>query len=236
MSRNRTAQLIVQSAFCALGAIAVLASLGLFDYRFSETFYVYFTNISNYLCIGIMLAELIQTARKKTDGFVTVSPLLKFIGVLAILLTFLVFNLLLAGEEGRDPALNFKVSSILLHVVLPILYIADWFLFYEHRKIKWFYPLLTAIFPIVYVVFIFVRAAFLHFDPAAPVLYPYFFLDLGALGVGGVAKWIAILLVAFMAVGYLFFGLDRLLPAPKAPQTAAAEAPAKAEKEKNAVH
>jgi hypothetical protein len=28
--------------------------------------------------------------------------------------------------------------------------------------------------------------------------------------VGGVIKWILILLVGFMAMGYLFFGLDKL--------------------------
>ena len=43
-----------------------------------------------------------------------------------------------------------------------------------------------------------------------PLIYPYFFVNLETQGVGGVAKWIVILLVAFVAVGYLFFGLDKL--------------------------
>lgn len=67
MKINRTAQLIYQSFYCALGLVAVVASFGIFDdyTMFRWDFYVHFTNLSNYFCIGIMLAQLIQTARKK---------------------------------------------------------------------------------------------------------------------------------------------------------------------------
>ena len=99
MKTNRTAQLIYQSFYCALGLVAVVASFGIFDdyTMFRWDFYVHFTNLSNYFCIAIMLAQLIQTARKKEDSYITTAPLLKFIGVLAILLTFVVFNVMLAG-------------------------------------------------------------------------------------------------------------------------------------------
>ena len=108
MKINRTAQLIYQSIYCALGLVAVVASFGIFDdyTMFRWDFYVHFTNLSNYFCIGIMLAQLIQTARKKEDSYITTAPVLKFIGVLAILLTFVVFNTMLAGAEGRNPQLN----------------------------------------------------------------------------------------------------------------------------------
>lgn len=42
-------------------------------------------------------------------------------------------------------------------------------------------------------------------------IYPYFFLNVETIGVGGVAKWCAVLLAAFVAVGYLLLGIDRLL-------------------------
>lgn len=214
MIKSRTVQLIFQTAFCTIGVIAIFASIGLFDYSFSNNFYVYFTNLSNYLCIGIMFAELIQTIKRKEDGYVRLSPSLKFIGMLAILLTFLVFNILLAGADGRDTRLNFKVASISLHIVLPIMYVADWFLFYERKQIKWYDPLLSTIFPLIYVGFIFLRAAILKFDSINHFIYPYFFLNADTQGVGGVIKWIIILLVAFISVGYMFFGLDKLIKSP----------------------
>ena len=217
MVKSRTAQLIFQTVYCTLGLVGIVASLGIFDdiHMIRWDFYVHFTNLSNFLCIGVMLAALIQTAKKKGDGYVTTAPVLKFVGMLGILLTFLVFNIMLAGS--RDPQLNWRIGSLCFHVVLPVMYIADWFLFYERKKCKWYYPVVSIAFPLAYAVFIFVQAAILRFDSSilipgttTPLIYPYFFVNLETQGVGGVIKWIVMLLIAFVAVGYLFFGLDQL--------------------------
>lgn len=211
MVKNRTAQLIFQTVYCAFGVIGSIACLNVFvDYtNINWNFYVYFTNISNFLCLGVMFAELVQTSKKKDDSFVSSLPLLKFIAMLGILLTFFVFNLLLAGD--RDLQLNLRINSILFHVVLPIMFVADWVMFYEHKKIKWFYPPASLTFPIVYLIFIYVRAAVLKFDSENYFLYPYFFLDLDEKGVGGVAMWIGILFVAFVVLGYIILGIDYLI-------------------------
>lgn len=217
MIKNRTAQLIFQTVYCTLGLVGSVAATGIFDNinMFRWDFYVHFTNLSNFLCIGVMLASLIQTAKKKEDSYVTTAPVLKFIGMLGILLTFLVFNIMLAGS--RDPQLNWRIGSLCFHVVLPILYIADWFLFYERRKCKWFYPIASIAFPLTYITFVYIQAAIMGFDTTVmipgsttPLIYPYFFVNLETQGISGVIKWILILLAAFIAVGYLFFGLDRL--------------------------
>lgn len=219
MIKNRTTQLIFQTMYCTLGLVGCVAALGIFDdiTMIRWDFYVHFTNISNYLCIGVMLAELIQTAKKKDDGYVTVAPALKFVGMLGILLTFLVFNILLAGAEGRDPQANWRIGSLCAHVVLPIMYVADWFLFYERKKCKWYYPILSIAFPLAYITFIFIQATILKFDTSilipgttTPLIYPYFFVNLETQGIGGVIKWIIILLAAFVAVGYVFLGLDKI--------------------------
>ena len=219
MIKNRTAQLIFQTIYCTLGLVGFVACLGIFDdiNMIRWDFYVHFTNLSNFLCIGVMVAGLIQTAKKKEDSYVTIAPVLKFIGMLGILLTFLVFNIMLAGAEGRDPQMNWRVGSLCFHVVMPIMYIADWFLFYERKNCKWYYPMASIAFPLGYVFFIFIQAAIMGFDTSilipgttTPLIYPYFFVNLETQGVGGVIKWIVILLVAFVAVGYLFFGLDKL--------------------------
>ena len=164
-----------------------------------------------------MLASLIQTAKKKDDGYVTATPLLKFIGMLGILLTFLVFNIMLAGAEGRDPQANWRIGSLCFHGVLPILYIVDWFLFRERRKCKWYYPVASIGFPVAYVIFLLIQAVILRFDSSiliptteTPLIYPYFFVNLDTQGVPGVLMWIGILSVAFAAVGFGFFGLYKL--------------------------
>ena len=219
MIKNRTAQLIFQTVYCTLGLVGCVASLGIFDNinLIRWDFYVHFTNISNYFCLAVMFAGLIQTVKKKDDSYVTAAPVLKFIGMLGILLTFLVFNIMLAGAEGRDPQANWRVGSLLFHVTLPILYIADWFLFYERRTCKWYYPIVSTCFPLAYVAFLLIQATILKFDSSiliptttTPLIYPYFFVNLETQGVSGVLMWIAILAAAFIAVGFIFFGLDKL--------------------------
>ena len=224
MIKNRTTQLIYQTIYCTLGLVGIFASLGIFDNvnAIRWDFYVHFTNLSNFLCIGVMLAALIQTARKKEDSYVTTAPLLKFIGMLGILLTFLLFNILLAGEAGRDPQANWRIGSLCFHVVLPIMYILDWFLFYERKKTRWYYPIVSIIFPIAYVIFLLIQAIILKFDSSiliptttTPLIYPYFFVNLDKQGVPGVLMWVGILSVAFVIVGFAFFGIDKLIKTKK---------------------
>ena len=224
MIKNRTAQLIFQTIYFTLGLVGTIASLGIFDNinMIRWDFYVQLTNISNFLCIGVMLATLIQTVKKKEDSYVTVAPMLKFIGMLGILLTFLVFNIMLAGAEGRDPQLNWRIGSLCFHVVLPIMYIADWFLFYERKKCKWYYPIASIGFPVAYAIFLLIQAVILKFDSSiliptttTPLIYPYFFVNLETQGVPGVLMWVGILAVAFAAVGFAFYGLDRLIKSKK---------------------
>ena len=72
-------------------------------------------------------------------------------------------------------------------------------------------------FPLAYMIFLLVQAIILKFDSSiliptttTPLIYPYFFVNLDTQGVGGVLMWIGILSTAFVAVGFLFFGLDRI--------------------------
>ena len=221
MFKNRTAQLIFYTIYCTLGFVGCIAALGIFDdiSTFRWDFYVYFTNISNFLCLGVMTASLVQTAKKKDDSYVTTLPLLKFIGMLGILLTFLVFNIMLAGAEGRDPQLNWRIGSLLFHVFLPIMYVADWFLFYERKKTEWYYPIASIGFPLGYAILLLIQAIILRFDSTiltptgskTPLIYPYFFVNIDTQGVGGVLMWILILSAVFAAVGFGFYGLDRLI-------------------------
>lgn len=217
MIKNRTTQIIFQTIYCTLGLVGIFASLGIFDdiQNLRWDFYVHFTNLSNYLCIGIVFAELVQTVKKKADSYVSTVPFLKFIGALAILLTFLVFNFLLAGQPDRDPQANWRVASICFHVILPVMYVLDWVLFYNHKKVRWYYPIASVIFPMLYVTFVYIRAAILDFNADVPYIYPYFFLNLETQGVAGVVKWVSVLFIGFIALGFIFYGIDKVIKSKK---------------------
>lgn len=215
MSKSRTAQLVFLSAACTVGLLGTVACLGLFNYSFKWDFYTFFTNISNYLCLALFVGELVETVRKKEDSYITFQPLLKFVALLGILLTFAVYNLILAPY--REPQLNLTFNSISFHVLMPLLTLADWLFFYEKGKIRPLYPLYATVFPLVYTAFIYIHAAILGFDRTilnyvgdAPLIYPYFFYDIETHGLWQAAQWIGILALGFLVTGYILYGVDRL--------------------------
>lgn len=85
-------------------------------------------------------------------------------------------------------------------------------------KVKWTYPLISTSFPLAYSGFVLIHAAILGFDTSivnsigiGPLIYPYFFFNPEKVGYSGIAMWFGILLAAFIVIGYLFFGIDKLL-------------------------
>ena len=80
MIKGRTAQLIFQTVYCTLGFVGCVASLGIFDniQVIRWDLYIHFTNISNFLCLGVMLSALIQTAKKNEDSCVSAVPMHSF--------------------------------------------------------------------------------------------------------------------------------------------------------------
>jgi hypothetical protein len=176
---------------------------------------MHFTNLSNYLCVGILITEFIQTLKKQEDDYIKTYPLLKFIGLVAITITFLVFNIVLAPT--REKTYTFSINSITLHILTPLLYICDWILFYEKKKVKWTYPIISLSFPGCYILFIYIHAAILNFDTSilnfsqdGPFIYPYFFLNIETQTLPGVIKWIFLFFIGINVIGYLFYGIDKI--------------------------
>ena len=216
MVKSRTEQLIFQSIYIGIALIAILASLGLFEMAYWWDFYVHFTNLSNYLCAIFMFLELRDTAKKNIDSYVTTYPVVKFVALLSILLTFIIYNFVLA--KRRDIKDSFVVSSVTLHMILPLMFAFDYILFYEHGKVKWYYPIVSTVFPLIYAAFIFVHAAYYYFDSSIyypgrndPFIYPYFFLNLDKYGIVGVITNIVIILIVFLAFGNVIVLIDKLL-------------------------
>ncbi len=211
MIQNRNVQILFKAIYCTLGIVGIFAGWGIFDKTFNVNFYVYYTNLSNYICIGFMIASLVFTmksANRKEDGPCTLCPAFKFMSMIMITVTFLVYNTLLAKEHT---ALEYftSLNNLIMHVILPVMFILDWVLFYEHGKTKWSYPLLSVIMPLVYVIFVLIRGAIID-HATTEVVYPYFFLNVDDLGWGGFFMWLSILVVLFVALGYLIYLFDHI--------------------------
>ncbi|MGN0823916.1 MAG: Pr6Pr family membrane protein [Candidatus Coproplasma sp.] len=209
MIKNVTVRLIFQVIYCTLAVIGIMSSLGYFNKSFNGNFYVFYTNLSNYICMGFMAFALVHTVKKainKQDGTQSIAPAFRFACNILILVTFLVYNILLAKDNSASDYF-LSLGNLIMHLVLPVMFICDWILFYEHSGAKWYYPLLCVIMPAIYLAFIYVRAAILPKDTTA-LVYPYFFLNVDKLGAGGVIGWICALVAVFVMIGYIFYLAD----------------------------
>lgn len=208
MVKNRLTQVIFQVIFCTLSIFGILGSLGYFSANYSENWFLYYTNLSNYICMGYMFVALIVTikkARNNESGSVNVAPTFNFLCVIMILVTCIVYNVLLAKEYSVAHYF-LTIQNLLLHLILPIMFIIHWAIFCEHGKLRWYHPLMCLIMPLVYVVVILIRSLFV--SGTGVLVYPYFFLNVDKLGWGGVIAYIFALLVIFVMIGYIFYAFD----------------------------
>ena len=205
---NRTFTIAFRSSFVAVGLLGILASFGFFEYNYREEFYVYFTNLSNYLCFGIMSVEFILTLKDDLHRFVKLMPALKFAATLSILLTFFVFNFILADVYyGGSIKAKYEISSVLYHVVLPLMFTADTILFDDRKRMRLYFPVLSVLVPLLYCAFIYIRSAIPEISYKAKVIYPYFFMNVKNLGFEKVAIWLSVMLLVYIAAGYVLYAV-----------------------------
>ena len=77
MIKNRLTQVVFQTVYVVLGVFGIMASTGYFKQALAPYFYIYYTNISNYLCVMFMFVSLIITIVLLTAGAFFLSGIAK---------------------------------------------------------------------------------------------------------------------------------------------------------------
>lgn len=208
MVKRRTGQLVFETIYIVLGLIGVLGSLGYFSKQFIPDFFIYYTNLSNYLCLGVMFYSFVSTIKnsnQNTSKYI-ISSKLHFICLIIITMTFLVYNSSLFIDFSLgDYALS--LSSLCFHLFLPIMFAVHYFLYCKVIYLSPLDPFLTIIFPVVYVIFIELRALiFVN----VKTKYPYFFLDIQSLGVVRFFSWILLLILIMILLSYIVLLINTL--------------------------
>ena len=128
-----------------------------------------------------------------------------------MIVTGLVYNVLLRGIELPQGS-TVPWSNEVLHVVIPLVMLADVLFAPHRRRLGWGAVGVAAIFPIVWVVYTLVRAN-LVIAPATgePWWYPYPFLNpnLPGASYGSVAVYVVAIAVVILAVAALVVGVGR---------------------------
>lgn len=221
--QNRLWALILRCIMLIACGFGLAVFLGLSESRLHLSALVYYTILSNLICFIFYLAltfkTIVEIKSNGIKGATTLLPRLKGAFIMMITVTFLVYLLLLSGDGffmAGAWASRFILANHMLHYVAPILILLDWLLFDPKRKYRWFDPLLWLSIPILYFCFALIRAEIGGNLPGRSTRYPYYFIDVDAIGWSGVLVYAGIIAVGFVALGYLFLLIDQI-PKEKAP-------------------
>ena len=136
----------------------------------------------------------------KPETLVKISGPLKGALTLYITITFIFFAVLLS--PFYQPTGFAAFSNLIFHYITPIAFIVDWILTETKLRYKWNYLPYWIIYPLCYLVFIFIHGTFTG-------NYLYFFLDINALGILGYALFVSILIMVGIVLGSLYIAINR---------------------------
>lgn len=161
-------------------------------------YFSYFTITTN-LLVAVCCSSLLLFRRPAPDKFFSRESVGTAVAVY-ITIVGIIYNLILRFL-WQPTGLQWVVDE-LLHLVIPILFLIYWLLFVAKGGLRWnsFWPWL--IYPLLYVVLIFIRGAYSGF-------YPYPFLDVSHIGFTRALINSAGITVGFLAVSLLYIGLGK---------------------------
>lgn len=166
--------------------------------RETAVLFSYFTISTNSLIV-IMTGALLYGRGRLYEWFKW--PAVQAACCLYVAFVGLGFWFLLGGIQGAE-TLSDWIPEICGHTLSPILGVVFWFRHGEKGHINGRHPLLWLVYPIAYLVYWLIRGPLVGY-------YPYFFMDVNTLGYGGVAMWSGVLVVAYLLLGTLMWGVDR---------------------------
>ena len=193
---SRTFRFITVILYLVVATYGCLSSWQHYDARF----FLYFTNLGNLYCLGLMANELVRLIRRKPISL----PLMQweFGGLISILVIGAVYNILLGDPMSASYWDN--KPSVCLHLITPILYAIYFFSTRPVRKVTVGGIQCSILLPYLYIAFIYVR----HYI-TGDNWFPYFFLDLNRIGWTGALGWIIALTATFVLVGLAFIYVGR---------------------------
>ena len=211
------ARIIIRSSLIIVGVLGIIFTFLSSSFMGGWHIFLYFTVQSNIWIIAITAYFLVNDFLELSNKNTYVSQLalyLKYIFVLAISITFIVFFTMLAPLVGMDYFLSFNNFS--LHGIVPILAIVDFFVFNTDIKLTPIKSLLGDVTPIYYLIFVFIGVQ-LNFRYGENQKFPYFFLNYekyGWVNVSseglGVIYWIIIFIICVSGLCLLYYLLMRI--------------------------
>jgi hypothetical protein len=177
------------------------------------TYFSFFTILTNLLVALVFTAIAMRSPAGWVQYFS--SPSVQGGTAVYIAIVGMVYQLLL--RQLWNPKGAQLLADMLLHAVIPLAYVVYWLIFATRTRLRWTDAVVWLAYPGVYLVYVLARGA-------VSGLYPYPFVDVNALGYGGVLARAAVLMGVFLAMGLLIVAVTRWMRVPKEQQPAGANA------------
>ena len=201
---------------------------GLAQGEFQPTMFIFFTIISNLACFLFVLLLIINSATTLTKqsnivladnernidrgtGFSRFLSRIRGAVTMMITVTFLIYHFLLVPQLAvvSGDFNPFGLQNVLAHYVVPAMIILDWLIFSNKNAFRRFDPLLWLLIPLAYFAFTIIRAQIGGPISLNGSQYPYFFIDVDALGIAQVSINAVLVLLFFALIAYLIYFIDK---------------------------
>jgi hypothetical protein len=195
--------------FVGLGVVTLLLEMD------AVTLISTFTIQSNLLCLvaaGTTLIYELLKINPKGKAYI----LLKGMTLTAILLTFFVYNFVLALYlTTSSQSQGSLLGNTLLHTAVPLMMLGDFLFLGERGHFRIWHPFAWTVFPIYYVGYTALYKAFggvykFSFSGGTVAKFPYFFLDYETYGLKTVGIGCLLIAAGFIGFSYLLFCLDKI--------------------------
>lgn len=180
--------------------LVLTGTLGADPFTRSVNFFSYFTILTNILAALALTLPWLAPQSALGEFFSRPTVRTAIAAYIIIVMTIVYFVLRHLTElQGWD-----FVADLLLHYVMPVLFVIDWLFLVPKQTLKMTDSLRWLAFPIIYLVWTFIHGAYSSF-------YPYPFLNGAELGNARVLLNEAGLLMIFLVVGFVLVSGGRLL-------------------------
>lgn len=216
--KNRKLSILWKILLLAFGLWGLLDGAGIFAGQYRKNFPHMFTNISNIAAWLYFICALVRQAGKRGSGNSesgrVFAPTFKYTVTVSLLVTMLIGHFMVFDAMFQNGQIVWHL--VVLHYIVPVMALLDWLLFDEKGRMPVWGPLSWVSLALAYLVFTMIAVGVFGIymgggTTAELTRYPYVFLDPAIVGAGAVAGFCAAMLAGFIVLGYIMFGVDRLM-------------------------
>ena len=217
LRNNRIFTIIFRSILIVIIITGVLLT-AIKDGVFHFNTMLYYTTLSNVFVLIITSLLLFRTimdfSKLGKSGSSTIYVPLHFVALVDIMITFLVYWTLLVPSDIklRGSEMIFSYSNLAVHLIVPLLFAFDYYMFSRPKSISYKIIFYTWIFPLCYLVLALILGFSNHKfgtrDDGSIIRFPYFFIDFDEQGYF-IILWVMGIIAFFSIVAFLGYIIDK---------------------------